>query len=179
MPELSIIGRFRHSFCMNTERSMLIEAIHSSGHKAAIVITGGGSGAAHALLSHPGASRLVLELQIPYSDHAMFDYLGKEIGPSCSEEAAITMAGRAFERAVVFSLRATTPSSILGIACTAALQTTRERKGADRACICIKSRKDQVVYKIEFNGGDRFEQEERLTEELLNCIAAFLGVDEQ
>ena len=156
----------------------MIESIQSSGHKAAIVVTGGGSGAAHDLLSHAGASRFVLEVQIPYSDRAMFDYLGEEIGQVCSEEAAITMAGRAFERALVFCLTAPIPSPILGIACTAALQTTRERNGADRAYICIKSRKHQIVHKVEFNGGNRLEQEERLTAKLLNYIADFLGVDQ-
>ncbi len=162
---------------MKAEHSTLIEAIQSSGHKASIVVSGGGSGAAHALLSHPGASRFVLEVQIPYCARAMFDYLGEEVGQACSEETAITMAGRAFERAVVFSLTAEIPYPILGIACTAALQTNRERKGADRAYICIKSRRNQIVRTVEFNDGDRLQQEEQLSHELLKSMAEFLGVE--
>jgi hypothetical protein len=161
---------------MNGERNNLIEAIQSSGYKTAMVLTGGGSEAIHALMSHPGASRFVLEIQMPYSPPAMFDYLGESPDSFCSEAAASTMAGRAYERALIFTLPHGDGSPIMGIACTAALQTNRERKGADRAFLCIKTRKREEVRKIDLQSDTRAEQEEFLSSALLDFIAEFLGV---
>lgn len=151
-----------------------IEAVHASGYKAAIVVTGGGSGAVHALLSHPGASRFVLEAQIPYSPEAMFDYLGERIDSFCSARSAATMAERAFERALGFSLLSKPKTPFLGISCTAALQTTRERKGADRAFACIKARKEKVIRELEIPAGSRLEQEAAVSEAVLVFLAEFL-----
>ncbi|MEE9367280.1 MAG: hypothetical protein V3V05_00295 [Pontiella sp.] len=163
---------------MNNEHSTLMEAIQSSGYKAAIVVAGGGSGATHALLSHPGASRFILEVQIPYSPRARFDYLGETLGHACSEDAAKTLAGRAFERASIFCLTDESRPPILGVSCTAALKTNRERKGKDRAYICIKARKKQVVQDVIFDPDkSRAEQEEHLTAELFKTLANFLGID--
>ena len=163
---------------MNGISDHQIEAIQSSGYKAAIVVSGGGIGAVHALLVHPGASRFVLEAQVPYSPEAMFDYLGENVPQLCSAEAAVTMAERAFERALVFSLSSNAGFPILGISCTAALQTNRERKGKDRAFICLKSRKKKVVRELELPSGSRMEQEEEVSRALLNMIAEFVGEGE-
>jgi len=161
-------------FGMNGERDNLVEAIQSSGCKAAIVMAGGGSEALHALLSHPGASRFVLEAQVPYSPEAMFDYLGEKLDQFCSAKAATTMAERAFERALVFSLSSRVPFPILGVSCTAALQTNRERKGSDRAFACIKSRKKEIVRELELVPGSRIEQEAAVSSALLNMLAQFV-----
>ena len=163
---------------MKDEHDSVIEKVQGSGHKAAICVSGGGTGAVHALLSHPGASRFVLEAQIPYSPPAMFDYLGEKLDAYCSEDAAMRMAERAYERAMIFTLRDGGGLPILGIACTAALQTTRERKGADRAFFCIKSRKREAVHKLELQPGSRAEQEELVSVALMDFIAEFLGVGE-
>ena len=152
----------------------LIETIQSSGFKAAIVVSGGGSGAVHALLTHPGASRFVLEAQVPYSPEAMFDYLGEKLDQFCSAEAAATMAERAYERALVFSLYNKTGFPILGISCTAALQTNRERKGSDRAFACIKSAKGEIVRELMVPAGNRSKQEEAVSNEFLAMIAEVL-----
>lgn len=176
MPELSILREFRHSYAMNGERESLIERIQGSGHKAAITVSGGGIGAIYAVLSHSGASRFVLESQIPYSAPAMFHYLGEQLESFCSEEAARIMAERAFERALIFTLPQGDESPILGISCTAALQTNRARKGTDRAFMCIKSRDREEVRHLEMEAATRREQEETVSEALLDFIADFLGV---
>jgi hypothetical protein len=160
---------------MNGISEHQIEAIQSSGYKAAIVVSGGGSGAVHALLVHPGASRFVLEAQIPYSPEAMFGYLGETLGQFCSAEAAAVMAERALERALVFSLSTGNNVPLLGISCTAALQTTRVRRGNDRAFICLKSRREKMVREVELSPGSRAEQEGEVSTALLNLIAEFVG----
>lgn len=148
-----------------------IEAIQASGYKAAIVVSGGGIGAVNALLLHPGASRFILEAQVPYSPEAMFDYLGEKMPQFCCAEAAATMAGRAFERALIFSLSDHAQDPIVGIACTAALQTNRKRKGSDRAFISLKSRKAELVREVKLPQGSRSEQDAALSREFLNFIA--------
>lgn len=159
---------------MDGEWSGVVETIQTSGYKAAIVVSGGGSGALYALLSHPGASRFVLEAQVPYSPEALFDYLGEKLDQSCSAEAAVIMAERAFERALVFSLSSKVEFPILGMACTAALQTNRERKGSDRAFICIKSRKSEMTRALDLVSGRRTEQEEELSVAILETIVGFV-----
>ena len=160
---------------MNGISDHQIEAIQSSGYKAAIVVSGGGSSAVHALLVHPGASRFVLEAQVPYSPESMFDYLGEKPEHFCSAETAAVMAERAFERALVFSLSSNADSPILGISCTAALQTNRERKGNDRAFICLKSRNEEIVRELELASGSRSGQDGEVSTALLNLIAEFVG----
>ena len=179
MPELSIAEGFRHSCVMNGEQENLIEAIQAGGHKACLVVSGGGTGAVHALLSHPGASRFIYEVQIPYAARAMLDYLGEEPGQSCSEDAAVTMAGRAYERALMCSLDDDSGLPIMGISCTAALQTNRERKGEDRAYIGIKSHEEQMVERVMFQSGTRSGQEAELSRAIIDAIARFTGVVDQ
>ena len=153
----------------------LIEKIQASGYKAAIVISGGGISALHALLLHPGASRFVLEAQIPYSPEAMFDYLGEEMEQFCSEKAAATMAGRAFERALICRMAGREHFPIVGIACTAALATNRQRRGHDRAYLCLKARHSQKTRSLELSPGSRVGQDEEVGSVLLNMIAEFVG----
>ncbi|MEN7974059.1 MAG: hypothetical protein ABFR47_09530 [Verrucomicrobiota bacterium] len=158
---------------MNGERDKQIEAIQSSGYKAAVVVTGGGSGAVHALLSHPGASRFVLDIQIPYSAEALAAYLGGTVVRACSEETVRLLAQVALARASRFTHPA---SEAIGIACTSALQTNRERKGSDRAYICIKSTEKEVLHKLELEPGSRGRQDAVVSDMLLGLTAGFIGV---
>ncbi len=160
---------------MPDERKELIEAIQASGHRACLVASGGGTGAIHALLSHPGASRFVLEAQVPYSVRAMFDYLGEQPGSACSPEAAKTMAGRAYERALVFTL-AEGIVPIMGIACTAALQTSRQRRGADRAWFGVRTRTAEQVRLLELEPAPRLEQEAAVSDAWLLFIGECMGI---
>src|SRR6185295_16786778 len=70
----------------------LISALHASGRKAALAITGGGSEAVGELLRIPGGSRLLIEAQIPYDGQALATFLGFEPAQACSADTAIAMA---------------------------------------------------------------------------------------
>src|SRR5437588_6062974 len=54
----------------------LISQLHASGRKAALAITGGGSGAIGELLRVPGGSRLLIDAQVPYDAQALAAFLG-------------------------------------------------------------------------------------------------------
>ncbi len=107
----------------------LISASHASGRKAALAITGGGSGAIGELLRVPGGSRLLIEAQVPYDEQALATFLGGAPAQACSAETAIAMARTARARAAGL---APAGSDLVGIGATAALVSDRPRKGEHR-----------------------------------------------
>src|SRR5579859_5382635 len=77
----------------------LIAATQASGRKAALAITGGGSGAIAELLRVPGGSRLLIEAQVPYDTQALATFLGFPPEQASSADTAIAMARAARARA--------------------------------------------------------------------------------
>lgn len=107
----------------------LISALHGSGRKAAIAITGGGSGAVSELLRVPGGSRLLIEAQVPYDEQALASFVGFAPAQACSADTAIAMAGSARARATKLLPSGT---ELVGLGATAALASDRPRKGEHR-----------------------------------------------
>src|SRR5262245_29665327 len=107
----------------------LISALHGSGRKAALAITGGGSGAVGELLRIPGGSRLLIEAQIPYDERALATYLGFAPTQASSADTAIAMARSARARAVRL---APADADTVGLGASAALVSDRPRKGEHR-----------------------------------------------
>jgi len=133
----------------------LIPALHASGRKAALAITGGGSGAIGELLRVPGGSRLLLEAQVPYDEGALATYLGFAPAQASSADTAIAMARAARGRAA----RLAQPGSdVVGLGATAALVSDRPRRGEHRfhiafanaagvghcTCVLAKGRRDRA-----------------------------------
>jgi hypothetical protein len=107
----------------------LISALHASGRKAALAITGGGSGAVGGLLRVPGGSRLLIEAQVPYDALALAAFLGFAPEQACSADTAIAMARSIRARAARLMPAGTDP---IGLGATAALVSDRPRKGEHR-----------------------------------------------
>jgi nicotinamide mononucleotide (NMN) deamidase PncC len=107
----------------------LISALHASGRKAALAITGGGSGAVGELLRVPGGSRLLIEAQVPYDALALAAFLGFAPAQACSADTAIAMARSVRARATRL---APASSDLVGLGATAALVSDRPRKGEHR-----------------------------------------------
>jgi len=149
-----------------------IERILDSGCKAVLVTTGGGSSALNALLTTPGASRFVADAHIPYSPEALERFLSEKPEQSVSLSTARALAEKAFNAGQAGSL-----SCIMGVACTAALQTDRERRGVDRAFICIKTKQVKRLYALHFSKTSREEQEALLSDWLLVLIAQAVGAE--
>lgn len=112
----------------------LISALHASGRKAALAITGGGSGAIGEMLRVPGGSRLLIEAQVPYDAQALTTFLSFAPTQSCSADTAIAMARTVRARAA----RLVPPSTdlvgtdLVGLGATAALVSDRPRQGEHR-----------------------------------------------
>ncbi len=107
----------------------MISALHASGRKAALAITGGGSGAIGELLRVPGGSRLLIEAQVPYDEHALAEFLGFTPAQASNSDTAIAMARSARARAARL---APAGSDLVGLGATAALVSDRPRKGEHR-----------------------------------------------
>jgi hypothetical protein len=107
----------------------LISALHASGRKAALAITGGGSGAVGELLRVPGGSRLLIEAQIPYDALALAVFLGFAPALACSSDTTIAMARTARARAARLMPAGT---DLVGLGATAALVSDRPRRGEHR-----------------------------------------------
>jgi nicotinic acid mononucleotide adenylyltransferase/nicotinamide mononucleotide (NMN) deamidase PncC len=134
----------------------LISALHASGRKAALAITGGGSGAVGELLRVPGGSRLLIEAQIPYDEQALAAFLGFAPAQACSSDTAIAMAQSARARAARL---APAGADLVGLGTTAALVSDRPRKGEHRfhiafanaagiahcTCVLAKGRRDRAA----------------------------------
>ncbi len=134
----------------------LISALHASGRKAALAITGGGSGAVGQLLRVPGGSRLLIEAQVPYDAQALATFLGFAPAQACSSDTAIAMAQTARARAARLVPAGT---DLVGLGATAALVSDRPRKGEHRfhiafansaqiahcTCVLAKGRRDRAA----------------------------------
>ena len=107
----------------------LISALHGSGRKAALAITGGGSGAVAELLRVPGGSRLLIEAQVPYDALALATFLGFAPAQACSVDTAIAMARSVRARAARLVPAGT---ELVALGATAALVSDRPRKGEHR-----------------------------------------------
>src|SRR5271157_1888541 len=134
----------------------LISAVHASGRKAALAITGGGSGAVGELLRVPGGSRLLVEAQVPYDERALVTFLGFAPAQACSSDTAIAMAQSARARAAKLAPAGT---DLVGLGATAALVSDRPRRGEHRfhiafansagiahcTCVMAKGRRDRAA----------------------------------
>jgi len=113
-----------------------IPALHASGRKAALAITGGGSGAIAALLGVPGASRLLVEALVPYDEQALAAFLGFSPEQACSADTAAAMARTVRARAAKLAPAGIEP---VGLGATAALVSDRPRRGEHRFHIACAS----------------------------------------
>jgi hypothetical protein len=113
----------------NAAWQQLISALHASGRKAALAITGGGSGAIGELLRVPGGSRLLIEAQVPYDAMALATFLGFAPEQASSADTAIAMARSARARAATL---VPADTDLVGLGATAALVSDRPRKGEHR-----------------------------------------------
>ena len=121
-----------------------VAAIHATGRRGAITVTGGGGWLLGALLTTPGASATVLEATVPYCAASLREFLGATPPRFCADETARWLAMRSF-------LRARALGGDFGFAVTAALATTRERLGTDRAHIAFQDATTTRAWTLVFN----------------------------
>jgi hypothetical protein len=162
---------------MDPATRALIEAIHWAPGKCVLALTGGGSGAAAALLGVPGASRTILEVLVPYAEPALAEFLGRRPEQFCSAATSREMAERAWARACWLA----PGEEAVGVGCTATLATDRPKRGDHRAHLAVHTGGGVTTSSLIFSKGarDRAGEERVLDAVLLNALAAALGVAER
>ena len=163
---------------MDREIHRLVESIHGAEGMASLVIAGAGSQAINAVLGVAGASRTVLDIQVPYASSAVVDYLGEEPGQYVSAEAALSLARAAYFRAVKLREDRT---PVFGVACTATIATDRPKRGDHRCHVCVYGATGWKAASLTFVKGlrSRDGEDEVVSRLILNSIAEALGIGER
>jgi nicotinic acid mononucleotide adenylyltransferase len=153
----------------------LISAVHASGRKAALAITGGGSGAVGELLRIPGGSRLLIEAQVPYDEQALAAFLGFAPGQACSASTAIAMARSVRARAARLMPAGT---DLVGLGATAALVSDRPRRGEHRFHIAFANAANMAHCTCVLGKGrrDRAGEEDLVSRAIVLWLARACGV---
>lgn len=145
-----------------------IQKMVDSGFRVEFMLTGGGIGAVHTLLTTPGASRLVEGATIPYSPDALARLLGAMPAQAVSPHTAVAMASAGWKER---SGEKGVPDRAVQVSCTAALQTDRPRRGEDRAFICIRTAARENLYALFLSPASRAGQEAVLSRWILHLTA--------
>lgn len=121
-------------------------------YRLSLVVNGGGTRIIPRLFARPGASARMLEASVPYHPAALEQYLGGPVTQACSESTARSLAVAAFQRAGNILKSESLPSGThpLGVACTAALATNRNRRGDDRAFVAVHAVERTITGKLNF-----------------------------
>ncbi len=158
----------------------LVRAIHASGAKACIVVTGTGTQAIAWLFAEPGASRTVLDAQVPYSSAALDEYVGGPAEQHVSATEAVRMAQAARARAGKLAAlsKLDRPALLVGVGCTGAIVTDRVRRGEDRVHVAWTDGRTSKAYSLVFakEARDRRGEEYTSSALVLNALAQACGL---
>ncbi len=159
----------------------LIKQIHDADARSCLVITGAGTSAISALFSVAGASRTVIDAQVPYSRAALDAYVGTQAEQHVSQDEAKAMAVKAHERSVLLSDVEPLPNRLIGISCTAAIATDRHRRGENRVHVAWHNGNEGTTYSLVMNKGERNRAEEEAvcSAIVLNALAEASGVEDR
>ena len=160
------------------DQNQLIQALHDAPAKACLVITGAGTSAISALFSVAGASRTMIEAQVPYSRVALDEYVGKPTDSHVSATEAGIMATRAFERAKALSTDEGLSGELIGVSCTAAIATDRKRRGENRCHVASFDGHRLTTYSLVMKKGTRSRagEEEICKNLIMNALAEAFGL---
>ena len=154
----------------------LVESVHGSERMVSLAIAGAGTQAVGWILGVAGASRTVLDVQIPYASSAVVDYVGFEPGQFVSVETSRSLARSAYFRAV--ALRSGV-APVAGVACTATIATDREKRGEHRCHVAVHHETRWSVRSLTLAKGrrDRSGEDAVVSRLILNAIAEVAGID--
>lgn len=134
-----------------------LEALGRARRRAVVVATGGGAAAIAALVGIPGSSAAIDEGLVPYARAAVDALLGGQQESYCGPRASRRLAMAAWQRGRRYG---TPASGTVGVACTASLATTREKRGEHRAVVAVQSLTATTVASLTLGKGRRTRAEE-------------------
>ena len=136
---------------MTHEIRQIIQNIHDSPYQAVITIAGAGSQALTWILTEPGASKTILEINVPYSTKSLNDYLGEPQNKMVSEKVAIKLANRSLLRAQQIAEN----QPVIGIGVTATIKTDSPKRGKHRCFVAASTDKSTKVWDLTLLKGIR------------------------
>jgi hypothetical protein len=146
-----------------------VAAIHAAPPRLVYVFAGAGALALHWLHAVAGSSRTVLEARDCYAPASLAAVVGGPPAQAVSAATARAMATWAAERAAIL---ATGDWPLLGVACTAAIATDRERLGTDCAYVAVWSKTRPCWYELDLpRGAGRAAHEELVSRLVIQTIA--------
>uniref|UniRef100_A0A6T6T7R1 Cytidyltransferase-like domain-containing protein n=1 Tax=Amorphochlora amoebiformis TaxID=1561963 RepID=A0A6T6T7R1_9EUKA len=143
------------------------------GIKMVIATTGSGGEAIAQLCQVPGMSSLIQEMIVPYAEESSEQFVGSAVKKWVSKEMAIELARAAHRRSVEISAKSPDfftkprPRSI-GLGCTAAVVSTRPKKGDHQAYVATCDDLKIRVCRLVMAKNMRNRQEED------RCVAALI-----
>jgi hypothetical protein len=114
----------------------VITAIHASGWKGCLAITGGGTQVIGELLHLGGGSATILDASVPYASPAFQDYIQSAPDKYVSEESARQLAMAAYQRARRFAPPEHDKDRLFGLGATCSLAKDNEREGR-KHLVCV------------------------------------------
>ena len=155
----------------------VVERIHAAPVRVCLVVAGAGARAVAWLLGVPGASRTVLDAQVPYSMAALDEYAGFRAEQHVSVEEAFALADSAYGRAC--RLAGEDGGPVAGVACTAAIATDRPKRGTHRAHVAWRGGDGARCLSLTLTKGarDRDGEEEVVSRLVLRAVAEACGLD--
>jgi hypothetical protein len=155
----------------------LITRVHSSDVRVCLVLAGAGSRAVSWLMAVPGASRTVLDAQLPYSVAALDEYVDIQSQQHVSAGEAELMSVAAYRRAR--RLRGNGDFDVVGLACTATIMTDRQKRGEHRCHVAWRSDNGGAVRSLVMHKGarDRDGEEETVSRLILVALAEACRID--
>lgn len=161
---------------MDADLLSSIRAIHRSSTMAVVIASGGGAGSLAWLLGTEGASRTLLDVQVPYSAAAMGDLLGGIPDSAVSAAVGEDIARAAYARAL--ELRPG-DAPVVGIGATAAIASDRPKRGSHRCFVASWTDEAATVYGLTFVKGlrDRRAEDEAVSRLIVRALAQACGLD--
>ena len=119
----------------------LVRQLYAQSHPPQLVayVTGGAAQLPSWLLATPGASRSVLDFQMPYSRGSVDQLLSRTPPRYCSAAVARDLATAAFERARTLRPSAAGAAPCVGLGLTAVLMSEPMRKGSHRCLLAVRT----------------------------------------
>eukprot|EP01084_Bolivina_argentea_P067043 122195_1 len=163
-----------------------------------LVTTGAGGKAVSWLMGMPGlkltstrtkkisgASGTLLEAIVPYSRVLGREWAGDDTHAMCCTETSISMSRKSLSRAATIVCKSEGLSGLLrnrghlfGIGCTAAIATSRDRAGEDRAFVCCSGNRwmDSYSLKLPMGAYSRTEEDDLVSRLIIRALSDAAGL---
>jgi len=154
--------------------AVAVAAIHAAPPRLALAFAGAGSLGLHWLHAVAGSSRTLLEARDCYAPRSLAAVVSQPPGQAVSAATAQAMAAWALGHAAAL---AEGDWPLLGVGCTAAIATDRERRGLNRAFVAVAAAGGAHAYALVLEKGarERPAEEELVSRLLLRAIARACG----